>query len=331
MTATVAHPTSRPAGLSLSTGLLILLWGFLSLAAGFRWFGDGLDYGEYVVFYSELGPFSPFGQTRFEPGYVFLAWLFKLAGAPYGLFAASLVGLSLGIKFVLIQRHTRWPLLASLCYVALFYFLHEYTQIRAALAIAFGLLGSVSFARGNKVKAALWLLVGATFQSSVLALGLGFALYMALASAASMMFLGVAAVAGALLVADVSLLDLASTFNPLVISYVENAGDFEPPNKYSPAVLLLAAAILFAAAPALRSSDAFWKLSLLMCVLALASFFALFDIALIANRMLQLFSVYVIFLSFQFRAFEVSALAGAATLLNAAWAMRNAVGQGLIG
>lgn len=331
MSAVAAHPGDPPAGLALSTGLIVLLWGFLSLAAGFRWFGDGLDYGEYVDFYRQLGPFSPLGQTRFEPGFTLLAWLFKLGGAPYGLFAASLVGLSLGIKFVLIQRHTRWPLLASLCYVALFYFLHEYTQIRAALAIAFGLLASVSFARGDRVRAGLWLLVGATFQSSVLALGLGFAVYMALASAASMIVVAVAAFVGALLVVDVSLLDLASTFNPLVIAYVENAGDFEPPNKYSPAVLLLATAILFAARPALRSSDSLWKLSLLMCILALASFFALFDIALIANRMLQLFSVYVIFLSFQFRQLEISALAGAATLLNAAWALRNAVGQGLIG
>ena len=331
MTAASPYFGLKPVGLSLSTGPLVLLWGVLALAGGFRWFGDGLDYGEYISFYDQLGPFNPIGQTRFEPSFTLLAWLFKLAGAPYGLFATSLVGLSLGIKFVLIQRHTQWPLLASLCYVALFYFLHEYTQIRAAVAIAFGLLASVSFARGDKVRAALWLLVGATFQSSVLALGLGFALYMALASATSLIFVAAAALLGAMLVADVSLLDLASTFNPLVISYVENAGDFETPNKYSPAVLLLVAAILFAARPALRSSDTFWKLSLLMCVLALASFFALFDIAIIANRMLQLFSVYVIFLSFQFRAFEVSALAGGATLLNAAWALRNAVGQGLIG
>ncbi|MFQ3666814.1 MAG: EpsG family protein, partial [Sphingomonadaceae bacterium] len=148
----------RRHGLSPGAGLSVLVAGLLAMASGYRWFGEGRDYGDYLIFWSDIGSISLLPQSRFEPGFTWMAWAFKNLGADYGLFASFLVLVSLGIKFAVFYRQTRWPLAAVACYLGMFFFVHEYTQLRMAVALAFALLAAVAFGNGRWINAGLGLL-----------------------------------------------------------------------------------------------------------------------------------------------------------------------------
>ena len=321
----------RFTGLRPEIGLTFLVWALLSVAAGFRWLGVGKDYGEYIYFYSQLGTFETVFHSRFEPGFVLIAWVFKQLGAPYGLFSFFLVALSLAIKFSLIHKYTKWPLVAIFCYISLFYFLHEYTQIRAGVALAFGLLASFAYCENRFFRSAILLLIAATFQSSILALGLGFAIYSSTKSPKYLVFYLVIFFTLLFLLQKVSIIEMASMLNPLILAYINEASDFDPPNKYSPANILLLMSIMFSLSLAIKDRILGHRMSLIMCILALVTFFAFYSFPLMANRMFGLYSIFVIFLSFNFRGFGLPSIAGVATVLNAFWALRNAIGQQLIG
>jgi len=318
-------------GISPAHAIYIFTWALLSIAAGYRWFGVGVDYPEYREWWDGLLSWDSVREGRFELLFASLGLIFKRAGFSLGAYYASLIAVALGIKFTLIYRHTRWPLLALASYVAIFYFLHEYTQVRAAVAIAFGLLATFAWTRRNYVSAAAWLVLGATFQSSVLALGVGFVFAVSLSNAWAMVGWGVVAAAAAYVASTIDPVSVLVAFNPLVESYITTADTYEPPNIYSPQNVLLVAAIGASAVAALRDREPVYRLSLAMCVLALVAFFLFYSVPAIGNRLFGLFFVFAVFLSFQSRRFDMAALAGPATLVSAAWALRNAFDQKLIG
>lgn len=329
MIATVAGPNDRPVGLDATPAIFIFSWAFLSVAAGYRWFGVGVDYPDYIEWWGSLVSWSNVVEGRFETLFAALGLAFKLLGLSFEAYSAALVAIALGIKLSLIYRHTRSPLLALICYIPLFYVLHEYTQLRAAVAIAFGLLASFAFIRGDRLVAGAWLIIGATFQSSVLALGFGFLFIMAMANVWTMIGYAAIIAAGIAYLLTIDPLTLFATLNPLLLSYVATAQTYEPPSIFSPQNVLLVGAILAAGRAA--AADQQYRLYLVMCVLALVGFGVFYDVSVVGNRLFGLFFVFVIFLSFQSKRFDVAALAGVFTLASAAWAVRNAIEQKLIG
>lgn len=330
LTGASPRATAMP-GLAPGPALAAALALFLALAAGYRWFGAGRDYGDYLQFWNDLGPFETLGESRFEPGFVLTAWVFRELGADYGLFASSLILLSLSIKFALLYRHCAWPLAAIASYVGLFYFLHEYTQIRVAVALAFAFLATSALAAGKPIRAGIWLLAGALFQSSILVVGLGFVLYLALSSLRGALLMGMAALASGFLLARLSLLDLLTVANPLLLAYVENAADFDPPNPYGPGNLLVIATVLVSLPLAVEGRDRFFRLCLILAALAPIGFALLLPFPVVAVRLWAVFAFFVVPLAFRRLHPDLGALTMLFTLANAAWSVRNAAIIGLIG
>ena len=117
---------------------LFLLVPFLAVAAGYRWFGEGIDYPNYILFWDQLSQSQPFAGVRFEPGFVWSAWFAKFyLDWDYGTFSAVLVALALFLKLRLILRRCDAPGIASICYFMAVYPLDEYTQLRAAVGMGF--------------------------------------------------------------------------------------------------------------------------------------------------------------------------------------------------
>jgi hypothetical protein len=329
MALSISH--SRITGIRPDIGLAVILWVLLSAAAGFRWLGLGRDYGEYIIFYNQLGSFETIRHSRFEIGFVLISWLFKQLGAPYAMVASTLVGFSLSIKFHLIFKYTRWPITAIICYICLFYFLHEYTQIRAGVAISFGLSASYLYCQKKYLKSMMFLIIGALFQSSVLAFIAGFVIYSCSKNIRYLVFCVIFILLLIISFRNFPIIEWISVLNPLIVSYINEASDFDPPNKFSPINVFMFMSIITSFFYASKDSIVGQRMSLIMTILALVTFFAFYDIPLIANRMFGLYAVFLIFLSFNFRYFNISALAGFFTVLSAVWAVRNAFGQGLIG
>ena len=229
----IAARVARPAsGLSLEVATATLLLLILAVAAGERWFGFGRDYLFYTEFYDRLGVATGLTGERFEPGFTAGAWLFKYGlGLPYAAYATVLVGGALAAKFTLFFRHCDQPLLACLVYCAAFYPLHEYTQIRIAVALAFGMTGAVAAVQGRPIIGGLLILAGATFQSSEIVIGIGvaIALLLRVRLPVALLVCVVLAVAVQALIPDDPVAFLAQ-FNPLAQEYI-NQLDADVPNS----------------------------------------------------------------------------------------------------
>ncbi|PZX40646.1 EpsG-like putative glucosyltransferase [Roseinatronobacter thiooxidans] len=107
------------------------------IAAGYQFFGSGRDFFSYVSFYENIRVFGEQDFSRFEPGFVLVASFFKLVlNAEVEFLLAVLASASLLIKFAIFSAYRR-PFLTILFYLCCWYPLHEYTQIRAAVARSF--------------------------------------------------------------------------------------------------------------------------------------------------------------------------------------------------
>jgi len=140
----------------------------LSFIAAYRPFGDGLDYNNYVVFYDRLIENEDFGLIRFEPGFTFSAHFLKFhvgLSVEEFIFLASF--LALLIKFTLFSK-TYYSYLTLFFYIMMWFPLHENTQIRAAVSIAFIFLFVESLLRGNFFKATIFAVIATTFHMSAI-------------------------------------------------------------------------------------------------------------------------------------------------------------------
>jgi hypothetical protein len=112
------------------------------IAAGYRWFGYGRDYYDYLIAYAGVETTFSVSYSRFEPAYNALSWVFKtILNVEYETFTSVLIAVALTIKLYLINRYLRYAALATIVYFLFLYPLHEYTQVRVALGIAFGFWG----------------------------------------------------------------------------------------------------------------------------------------------------------------------------------------------
>lgn len=315
-------PAQSSSGLRLEVAVLAILWLTLSVASGYRWFGPGRDYIYYSEFYANLAAGNYFYDERFEPLFVATAWVFKyLLFSEFQLFIAVLVAVALGIKLQLIYRLTRWPFVACITYLMMFYALHEYTQIRQSLAIAFGLLSIHCYLERRFVWSLAWIAVGALFQSSIVVLGIGVLLFNLLALgrvAVGLGVLAVAALAGS--VTSISSVLFLSAIVPNFSVYVLDALQYEPLNLASGPNLLFVA-MLAVAAPLIGPSDRQRMMYLIMCLLAVVSFVVLIDFPVLAQRFRDMYAVFGILLAFSFPRRSFGTLSGALMLLAGCWSL----------
>ncbi|MFQ3667043.1 MAG: EpsG family protein [Sphingomonadaceae bacterium] len=217
------------------------------------------------------------------------------------------------------------------CYLGMFFFVHEYTQLRMAVALAFALLAAVAFGNGRWINAGLGLLAGALFHSSVLVIGLAFALYLLLSSWRGAILVAAGGVAALTLLQGVPLLDLLTFAMPILSLYIDNAADFDTPNPWAPGNLLVAGAAIASIPKVMASRDRLLRLCLLLTLLGPVSLWLLLPFPVFAVRFWAIFSFFVIPLSFRRPDAGLGSIPALLTLVNAAWGVRNAVAIGLVG
>jgi len=254
-TAATGHPFRRGSPLTSAflafdprAMVLVVSWAFLSIAGGRQMFGESLDSVSYFRYFNNLNSNPDFGASRFEIGYQAFAWVCKFVlGLDYNAFLLATIAISLGLKFTLIWRYMSMPVIGALAYVLTFYFLHEYTQFRAALGIGLVMWGVHKFVEGKWRAALVWYALALLFHYSTIIVIAIAVVARFVRSPKSIGILGVV-VAAAIFVftffGDV-LLSFALRFNPLTEVYlydrtVDNANLLSVPN------LLMMAASLYA-------------------------------------------------------------------------------------
>lgn len=302
---------------TLLAGLVVLL----GVAAGYQWLGEGGDYEAYVTFFEGMSDVPWTSSVRFEPLFSLSAWLFSyVLGTDYALFASVLAMVSLAIMVRLIARYSEWPLpLALATYLMLFYPLHQYTQIRTAVAAACGFLaihlaherrplralGSLALAVGFQYSAlvlaapvAYLFARGWKWRAAVLAATLGGLAYVWLSMSAMLTFAGL---------------------NPLIDAYLENMQNDVAPNVLSGrnllTVLLLAGGML--AGVPWRSR---WHaVQFTLTAAGLALFLAFLSAPVLAHRFSELLSVSTVFWAFLWRRRLATLVPGVILVGQAVW------------
>jgi hypothetical protein len=322
---TVAKP-------NLKAIFLVFVWLVLSLAAAFRWFGEGRDYLGYLEFYETFFSDDPFSEMRMEIGYVLAAWLFRhVLELDYAWFALSLVATALGLKFLLIWRITSAPLYATVAYAMLFYPVHEYTQIRLAVALGFAYLGLHEAFRRRIWLALLLLAAGLSFHYSV-ALLIGCALIYAFLRnpVRGLLPLLICLAVAWIATAGLAFIDLLQAVNPFAEAYLANLEDAPAPTLLSVSNLLYLAALLVAPFVLPWRSGEF-ALHYLLTAAALVAFVLLLDIPVFAHRIKELLAVSAVFWVFRFEPAGYRAVPALILMVNAAWALYRFTVDGIVG
>lgn len=284
------------------TTVMVLTWALLSFAAAFRWLGPGRDYFEYLHYYNTIPYQFAFSDTRFEPGFHVVAWVFRnVFNVEYSILALVLVGVSLGLKFYLIRRYLSHPLLAMFTYIALFYPTHEYAQIRTALALAIG-YGAVHLLFEKKyLTGGIAFILGVTFHYSVIMLALVYVGAQYVRGRAAVFVLVASFVVVTVLSAQLVGLatDVFSSYNPLLKYYISNSYFNDEVRITSLNNLLPLAALVLAVLLGWFGYGRYHATFLTMSLASLVAIVLLSGSPVVAQRLKELLFVSVIFLIYR--------------------------------
>lgn len=124
---------------------------FLSIAVSFKVFGFDLDYDNYINAFK-------FSFDNKEPVHNFIEIVVKWLNLDFTAFLFLITFMSLSLKFYFFNKYSPYPILTVLCYLITFFWLHEYTQIRASLAIGFSLIFVAKMIEGKHKQGLIFLI-----------------------------------------------------------------------------------------------------------------------------------------------------------------------------
>jgi len=269
---------------------------------------------------------------RFERGYTLLAWVFKyILGLRYAEFYLALVSTSLGIKLRLIWKYTSSPIFATMVYAFLFYPLHEYTQIRVAVALGFAYLALHHGLQKKLRKTIIFIFLALTFHYSLAIVFIVAGIFFFFRHNKILFFFATIAVFILLAIGSLQKLPyFLNELNPLTSAYLENVSDVVKPNLFSGSnilycMILLSSAYLFK--PWRKESSFLW---FFLAIMGLSSFAILLDYPVFAHRIKEIFMFSTVFLTFQFKLLSTRAVPAFLMLLNGIWVLNAFVSQGLL-
>lgn len=248
-----------------TTGFLVranskvaIIVGALILAsfAALRGSDVAADFLVYQDWYSSRDLGSGFLERPglFEAVYFLLNDFFEAGGIPFRGFVWFLAFIAVLMKIRVIVSFAKngWSVGVSvLIYALTFYLLHDFTQVRAGLAIAFIFLAVRSLVNGNRTHFALFVLIATGFHSSALmafllllphrgsiARWIDWGLFVVTSSVILLAMRGVDI--------DTALVSMLTTFDPRVALYVSlsESGQSEAANSFPVSALLLLALAL---------------------------------------------------------------------------------------
>jgi len=275
--------------------LILLLAAFF---AGYRTLGAGRDYLQYAFFFTDIRIDDALSYFRFGPGFTLTAYISKFVlRLDYQLFAVLLLFATLLLKARVFWNRQN-VLLVLLFYFLAWYPLHEYTQVRLAVAIALLFLAMNALFETRFVVAAAFLVGAVSFQYSGLIVA-PFAVVAYMLSGRPV-WVGILAMTGVAAIIRVLILAYASIiygFNPLVEGYLVDGLGTEV-NVFSVANIWMAFALLSVwATGGLREPK---TKALFLIVFASFPLFILFlDTPIFAHRLKELLMCFSVLLLFE--------------------------------
>lgn len=140
---------------ALSFYFQLLLAGFIAILAGIQIFGASRDVFQYELFFQNLD----LGYDgRFEPLFVYLSFAIKTLFDDFGFFIFFLTFVSISIKIKLLFNNN-YAFFLLLIYFLVLFILHELTQYRISIALAFAYYGLHLKSKNYRLMAYLFLCI----------------------------------------------------------------------------------------------------------------------------------------------------------------------------
>jgi len=275
------------------------------LASGYRWFGFGRDYYDYLLAYANVEPTFLLTYSRFEPGYNALSWLFKIVlNFEYESFAAILVAVGLAMKLYLIHRYLRYAWLATIIYFLLLYPVHDYTQIRVSIGIAFGFWAMQFMLSRRWLIALLALTVAVLFHYTMLVFIAALFVALVIPNRKWVIAGGIAALLFLALSESVAgfVTTFAGWFNPLADIYTNEIARGlldQDVNLFSPYNLCFYFAIIAALAYRWFDADRYRRVTALLAMSSVVVMLLFLSLPIFAHRLREVFMFAFILFAFR--------------------------------
>lgn len=139
-----------PWGLRLGLGRILLIWIVTTLIASQLVEIGSRDFPIYVQ------DFDSFANARFsdlpwqDPLYSLTRWIWAELGGSAYYYYMSLISISILLKLLAFRRLSEFSAIAALLYMCSYFYLHEFTQIRASLAISIWLHAIIQYPKSGK-------------------------------------------------------------------------------------------------------------------------------------------------------------------------------------
>jgi EpsG family len=302
------------------------------IIAGLRIFGPGPDYFEYSQAYNFITPYFLFGASRFEPGYELTAWTFATQlKLPFPVFYIFLATFSLFMKFGLFIRYCRSPIYAIFAYLLIFYPIHEYTQIRAAVAIGLAYWAIHFLIERQIIIFFVVSFIAFTFHSSIVLLP---AIVLVVIFTPQRLYLPIT-LFGAIVVPFyfnqiIEFITLSfSEYNPLVSSYIANSNSSQAVNIFSGSGIIgLVILVLLLALGQLRNSR-YHQLFFALVALSYVFQFLFTASPVLAVRTGEMLIVAIVFLVCRTPFSATSSLPKLLLIVSGLWTSYRAIGEGV--
>jgi len=305
----------------------------MSLGAAFHWFGTSVDHLNYISFYDGLRYELTVVDSRFEPGFVLLSWFFKyVLNASYDILVLSIVATSLAIKFYLFFRYLKSPLFAVAAYLMLFYPLHEYTQIRAALSGSLVYFAAHTFLERRYYPSVALLAGAVAFHASAIIVAIGVAVFIFVRRPIGIVFSFIGILALAVWFEEIVTIvtGVLPYINPLATRYLDNTSAGILPNLWSVQNVFLMAAMCSIAFITARSRTTYGSMFMFLSLAGLLMLLVFASSPVLAQRGKELLTISTIFLVFYGQA-DTRYTPFALMLLGGAWSVYRALTLGILG
>lgn len=133
----------------LTWNSLLLVWAAVSIGLLFLMPIGSRDYTIYLRDFDDINALGLGELWRQDPLYTLAVWVFGHVGGTGATFYPFLASVALLVKLTALARLTGGSSLAVLLYMCSYFFLHEFTQIRAALAIGIWMHALVALNRSR--------------------------------------------------------------------------------------------------------------------------------------------------------------------------------------
>ena len=311
-------------------GLASLIIAYLTSVKAF---GIDRDYYNYILFYETVQGRISYSDLKFESGFVYLSWLFRnLIGFNFPAFVFVITTFSLSIKFWFFYKYTKFPWLAIISYMLMFYPLHEYTQIRVSIALSFSILGIHFLINKRPFKSLLFFVIAPFFHLTVIVISIFAMIYFIRNKYIGLTLVAVGGLtvwfAGDFILNTV--LIISSDFNSLSDYYVSSAEYTEKANIFAVSNIAIYSVIAFCLIRGwyIKSDLDFMLFIFLMA--SVACLIILIDLPVFSQRLKEVLSMFMIALTFRNYRSKIDLLCYLILLSASAWSFVRYVDQGII-